>query len=178
MHTPLLILDVDGVLTDGGIILDDDGRELKRFHVTDGFAMRLWDKLGLTIAIITGRSSGVVKHRMNDLKIPPHNVFQGSPDKLVDLQAIWSATGYTPEQTAYVGDDWPDLQAMKAVAYPIAPSNARPEIKAIARYTTAAPGGQGAVREAIEHLLVKMNRMEEAVRLYDPGHGRSSKPTF
>src|SRR6478609_5467467 len=107
-------MDVDGVLTDGGIIFNDDGVESKRFNVLDGFAIKLAQKLGIHTAIITGRSSGVVAARAKDLTIP--HVYQGSKDKLADLRALSAATGVPPERTAFIGDDWPDLTVMRAVA--------------------------------------------------------------
>ena len=169
MDIRLLLMDVDGVLTDGGLILDDNGVQYKRFNVVDGFAIRLWMKMGLHVGIVTGRTSGVVSRRAAELGIPDAHVIQHSKDKVVDAKAIAAHVGVTLEQTAFVGDDWPDFGVMRAVGYPIAPSNARVEIAAIAKHLTAAAGGYGAVREAVEHLLTQMGRMDEARALYDPG---------
>jgi len=162
----LIAMDVDGVLTDGGIIFDAHGVETKRFDVTDGFAIKLAQKLGIATAIITGRSSTVVAHRAADLGIAL--VRQGSKDKLADLRALCAQRGHKPERTAYIGDDWPDLTVMRAVALAIAPANAAPEVKKIAHLVTAATGGHGAVREAIEHILRITGRHQQALRMYDP----------
>ncbi|MFM9996017.1 MAG: KdsC family phosphatase [Phycisphaerales bacterium] len=161
----LLALDVDGVLTDGSIVIDDDGRETKRFNVRDGFGIALWRKLGFTVAIITGRKSLVVEHRARELGIDP--VIQGSTDKSASLDEVLARTGIAAANAAFVGDDWPDIPAMRRVGYPIAVGDADPRVKAIARYVTTLPGGRGAVREAIEHLLTLQGLMERAVRLYD-----------
>ena len=166
----LLILDVDGVLTDGGIYVASDGSELKRFQVADGLALRVWAKLGLKSAIITGRSGEVVLHRMADLNVS--EVIQGSKDKATALTDVVRSTGADLAHTAYLGDDWPDLPALKRVAYPMAVSNAAPQVKKLAKYVTSAPGGHGAVREAIEHLLVRNNLMDRALSLYDGTDGR------
>lgn len=176
----LIAMDVDGVLTDGGIVFDDAGHELKRFSVTDGFAIKLAQRLGIATAIITGRTSMVVTKRAQDLGITL--VKQGSKDKLADLRAICAEHSPTlrPERTAYIGDDWPDLAVMRAVALAIAPANAVPEVKKAAHLVTTARGGHGAVREAIEHVLRSTGRFNEALRLYDqsPPDGPATPPTF
>lgn len=173
----LIAMDVDGVLTDGGIIFDDHGTESKRFNVLDGFAIKLAQKLGYQTAIITGRSSGVVARRAADLGIP--HVYQGSKDKLADLHALCKAANLRPERTAYIGDDWPDLTVMRAVGLAIAPASAVPEVKKTAHFVTSASGGHGAVREAIEHILRLSGRHNEALRLYDPtaADGKDARPT-
>ena len=178
LHIDLIAMDVDGVLTDGGIIFNDSGVESKRFNVLDGFAIKLAQKLGIHTAIITGRSSGVVTARAKDLDIP--HVCQMSKDKLADLRAISATTGVPLERTAFIGDDWPDLTVMRAVALPIAPANATAEIKKIAHIVTAATGGHGAVREAIDHILRVTGRYDQALRLYDPApsDGSATRPTY
>ncbi len=166
----LLALDVDGVLTDGGIYVDDDGRESKRYDVVDGFALRLWAKLGYASAIITGRGGGTVLHRAAYLGIA--HVATNVADKGAALVELTKATGIEPANIAFLADDWPDLPILRRVGYPMAVANARPEVKAVARHVTTASGGHGAVREAIEHLLAGHGRMGEALALYDPTHGR------
>lgn len=161
----LLILDVDGVMTDGSIYLDDDGRETKRFHVRDGFGIKLWQKLGLQVAIITGRSGRVVQHRARELGIAL--VTQGAADKSAALDQLLARVGLTPAQTAYLGDDWPDLGPMKRVAYPMAVADADARILAAAAYITSRPGGHGAVREAIDHLIEAKSLLDPARSLYD-----------
>jgi 3-deoxy-D-manno-octulosonate 8-phosphate phosphatase (KDO 8-P phosphatase) len=161
----LLILDVDGVMTDGSIYLDDDGRETKRFHVRDGFGIKLWQKLGLRVAIITGRSGRVVQHRARELGITL--VIQGAADKSAALDDLLGRAGLSTAQTAYLGDDWPDLGPMKRVAYPMAVADADGRILAAAVYTTTRPGGHGAVREAIDHLIGAKGLLDRARGLYD-----------
>jgi 3-deoxy-D-manno-octulosonate 8-phosphate phosphatase (KDO 8-P phosphatase) len=160
----LLCLDVDGVLTDGSILIDDHGVETKRFHVRDGSGIRMWLNLGLHIALITGRSGNVVKHRAKELGIT--HIIQGSKDKCADCHGILKTLGYDMSHTAMLGDDLPDLPLLKAVAYPMAVADASPEVKQRAAFTTLLPGGRGAVREAIEHLLKAQNRWDEAMRLF------------
>ena len=149
----LIIFDVDGVLTDGTINIDDDGNETKKFNVRDGYGMRMWLSLGFKIAIITGRSGDALKHRVESLKIPHQMLIQGSKDKSVSLDLILSRAGVDASKAAFLGDDWPDLPAMRRVGYPMAVADAEPEIIEIAGYVTARPGGRGAARDAIAHLL-------------------------
>lgn len=165
----LLVLDVDGVMTDGGIIIDDEGRETKVFHVRDGFGIRLWQRLGGEAAIITGRSSRVVSHRAAELRI--QHVMQGVADKAEALAALLARSGRTARETAAIGDDLNDLPLLAAVGYPLAVADAAPEVRRAARFVTSRPGGRGAVREAIEHLLIAQGRWSEAVGLFaPPGH--------
>ncbi|MBY0396193.1 MAG: HAD hydrolase family protein [Thermoleophilia bacterium] len=176
-------MDVDGVLTDGGIVFDGEGGELKRFCVTDGFAIKLAQRLGIATAVITGRSSAVVARRADDLGIKPSLVRQGSKDKLADLRSLCAEHGLRIERTAYIGDDWPDLGVMRVVALAIAPANAAPEVKKIAHLVTSARGGHGAVREGIEHVLRVTGRFSDALHLYDqpsspPADGPATRPTY
>lgn len=161
----LLVLDVDGVLTDGSIMLDDCGREVKRFCASDGVGLRTWARLGYRAAVITGRGGTAVRHRLADLGIA--EVVQSSKDKVAALAGVVERTGVPLARAAYIGDDWPDLPPMRRVAYPIAVANAAAAVREAARFTTTRRGGDGAVREAIEHLLDKMGRMGDALRLYD-----------
>jgi len=160
----LLVLDVDGVMTDGGIIIDDDGRETKVFHVRDGFGIRLWQRLGGEAAIITGRCSRVVTHRAAELHIT--HVMQDVRDKGAALRTLLDRTGLQPEQAAAIGDDLNDLPLLAAVGYPMSVADAALEVRKAARFVTSRPGGRGAVREAIEHLLVAQRRWSEAVNLF------------
>lgn len=160
----LLVLDVDGVLTDGRIIIDDEGRETKHFDVRDGAGLSAWRRLGYQTAIITGRSSMVVTHRARELRIG--QVIQGCRDKRSALQTVLERSGVSAAQCAVMGDDLPDLGMMRACGYPIAVADACPEILAEAAHVTAARGGRGAVREAVEHLLRSTGRWGEAVALY------------
>ena len=161
----LLVLDVDGVLTDGRIALDDHGVERKFFHVRDGAGLRIWQTLGYEVAIITGRSSLALRHRADELRI--RTVHQGVKDKGAVIDAVRESYGLTPEQVAVVGDDLPDLAMMNRCGFPIAVADAAPEIRARAVWVTEAKGGHGAVRECVEYLLKARDRWEDAVRLYE-----------
>jgi len=156
----LLCLDVDGVMTDGVIAIDDRGIETKRFHVRDGTGIRMWMKLGFHVAIITGRSGMAVHHRAKELGIP--HVIQGSADKGAALAALLEQLGLKRMQAAMLGDDLPDVPAMRAVGYPMAVADAALPVRRLAKFTTELPGGRGAVREAIEHLLKAKGRLDEA----------------
>lgn len=140
----LLCLDVDGVLTDGTVALDDLGHETKRFHARDGLGIRLWTRLGGQVAVITGRSGLAVRHRLEELGV--RLLYSGSADKLHDLHAALRETGLTPAEAAFVGDDLPDLPAMRACGYPVAVRDAAQEVLAIARYVTAAPAVRMSLR--------------------------------
>jgi 3-deoxy-D-manno-octulosonate 8-phosphate phosphatase (KDO 8-P phosphatase) len=150
----LLILDVDGVLTDGGIIRDDAGQQLKRFHVRDGAGLVMWRRLGKQVAIITGKESPVVAHRAEELGI--ELVYQNVANKREVFEELCEQINIRPSQVAYVGDDLPDLPVMRRVAQPIAVADAVEEVRAVARYVTKYPGGYGAVRDAIEYLCKEM----------------------
>lgn len=161
----LLCLDVDGVLTEGAVVLDAEGRELKVFSVRDGLGLVLWQRLGGRVAVITGRSSPAVDRRMQELGVSM--VRQGSKDKAQELRSIAAEAGVPAEQVAFVGDDLPDLPAMRACGYPVAVQDAAPEVRAAAAFVTAAPGGKGAVREVVEHLLRAQDRWNDALAMFD-----------
>ena len=118
----LLILDVDGVLTDGGIIRDDSGQQIKRFHVRDGAGIVLWRRMGKDIAIITGKESDVVSHRAHELGI--EHLYQNVGNKLEAYDQLKEELGVADNQVAYIGDDLPDLPVMRRVAAPIAVADA------------------------------------------------------
>lgn len=166
-HLRLLCLDVDGVLTDGGILIDDHGHETKRFHVHDGAGMRLWRSIGLEIAVITGRRGMALRHRLEELGI--RIVEGGAQDKVAAFGRIIRELGIDASQAAMVGDDLPDLPLLRVCGYAVAVPDAVAEVKAVARYITARPGGNGAVRDAIEHLLHAMGRWDEAVSRFVGG---------
>jgi 3-deoxy-D-manno-octulosonate 8-phosphate phosphatase (KDO 8-P phosphatase) len=146
-----LLLDVDGVLTDGGIIYDDDGRELKQFHVRDGSALKYWQLAGKRAGILTGRSSKVVEVRAKELGIEP--VIQGATHKLTAYRDVIASLGVQVQQVAFVGDDLPDIPVLRDCGLAIAVADACPEVIAEGHFVTRAPGGRGAVREAIEFIL-------------------------
>ncbi len=166
----LLVLDVDGVLTDGSIMVDDHGTESKRFHVRDGFAIRAAMSLGLQVAVLTGRSTRAVTIRLADLGV--ELFLQGVADKAVGLDTLCQMAGVDPQQAAYVGDDLIDLPAMRRCGYPMAVADASPEVRDVARYVTTIPGGHGAVRNAIEHLLKAQGQWDKVVDRYSGGQPR------
>jgi 3-deoxy-D-manno-octulosonate 8-phosphate phosphatase (KDO 8-P phosphatase) len=147
----LLVLDVDGVLTDGGIIYSDAGHEIKQFHVRDGSGLKLWHWLGKRAAILSGRSSNVVNVRAAELDVAP--VVQGARDKLPAYRQIVKDCGLEPAQVCVVGDDIPDLPMLRNSGLAVAVADACADVQAIAHYITRAPGGRGAVREVIEWVL-------------------------
>lgn len=154
----LLCLDVDGVLTDGRIMLDSSGQEIKAFHVRDGLGIKLWQQAGHAVAIITSRSSPAVTHRAAELGI--EHVFQGCRDKHQALEELLGRLGISHGETAAMGDDLPDLPVLSSVGLPIAVSDAAPEVREAAKWITSTPGGHGAVRECIEKLLQHQGHWE------------------
>ncbi len=161
----LLSLDVDGVLTNGSINLDDLGRETKRFHVRDGFGISTWRRLGYHTAIITGRQGMAVHHRATEMGID--TVIQGRPDKRQAFDVMLKQLDVHPEQVAHIGDDLPDLPVMRRCGYPIAVADAVSEVRDAASFVTVRPGGHGAVREAVEHLLQSRDQWSGVVDSYD-----------
>lgn len=147
----LLLLDVDGVLTDGRIIVDDRGVETKHFHVRDGQGISLLRRSGIDVGFITGRLSQAVRHRAKDLRVSL--VFQGVQDKLLIYEKIKKKTRLTDEQIAYVGDDVIDLPVLRCVGLAVMVGEGSAELKPYADYVTLARGGMGAVREVAEMLL-------------------------
>jgi 3-deoxy-D-manno-octulosonate 8-phosphate phosphatase (KDO 8-P phosphatase) len=161
----LLLTDVDGVLTDGSIVIDSHGTEVKRFHVRDGAGMVAWTKCGLKLGIITGRPSPVTMLRAAELRVD--FVEQcGAMSKVTALENICQRAGVEPSGVAFIGDDLADLPVLTRVGYPIAVGDAVEEVRGVAKYVTRATGGRGAVREAIEHLLKGMGRWDEVVEEY------------
>ena len=160
----LLILDVDGVLTDGGIIRDDAGQQIKRFHVRDGAGIVLWKRLQKDVAIITGKESNVVALRAEELSI--QHVYQNIGNKLEAYDQIKDELGVKDAESAYIGDDLPDLPVMRRVAVPIAVADAAEEVRAVAKYVTKYPGGYGAVRDAIEFLCKEMGVWQQVLDRY------------
>ena len=147
----LLVLDVDGVLTDGSISYTSDGVEIKRFHVRDGSGLKFWHLAGKRSAILSGRSSAAVEIRAAELGIS--TVLQGRSEKLPAFETILRELGLTADRVCAVGDDLPDLPVLRGAGVGVAVADACPELRNAADFVTAAPGGRGAVREAIEWLL-------------------------
>lgn len=148
-----LILDVDGVLTSGRIVYDDQGKELKAFHVRDGSAIVRWQKTSRHIGIISGRTSHAVTHRARELGIKSDAVLQGQADKELGLSLLLRQWNIEKHQVAYMGDDLPDLCIIKQVGLGIAPADAHMAVLRSAQLVTRLPGGQGAVGEVIELIL-------------------------
>lgn len=161
----LIVLDVDGVLTDGSFYLDDAGREFKRFNIKDGLGLRAWQRAGFRVGIITGRSGGAVQHRCAELGIA--EVVLGSGDKVAALEAMCERLGVKMSQAAYMGDDWPDLGVMRRVGFPASPADAVKLVQQASCWVSTHPGGQGAVRELCELLLEAKGLMPRAVGHYD-----------
>jgi 3-deoxy-D-manno-octulosonate 8-phosphate phosphatase (KDO 8-P phosphatase) len=147
----LLVLDVDGVLTDGGLVYRESGEETKRFHVHDGFALVAALKAGLQVAVVSGRASAAVTRRMAELGIV--EVHQGVGDKVQAVETLRERLGLAPREVAVMGDDLPDLPAMRRAGLALAPANAVAEVKRAAQWIARRRGGDGAVREAVEMLL-------------------------
>ena len=163
-HIQLLLLDVDGVLTDGSIIYDDDGRETKIFNAKDGFGIKLLMQAGIKVGIVTGRSSKALCHRCDNLGI--QFLFDGVQDKAAILTRIVSQTGIDAEYAAFMGDDLPDLPLMKRTGMSITVADAHEMVCQTADWTTQAPGGRGAVREVCEALLKARGLWDEVVDKY------------
>jgi 3-deoxy-D-manno-octulosonate 8-phosphate phosphatase (KDO 8-P phosphatase) len=147
----LAVFDVDGVFTDGRIWMGTDGVEYKAFSVRDGVGVKQLLAAGIEVAIISGRASSAVDRRMAELGV--QRVVQGCDDKAGALAALLRDTGIAPDRTAYLGDDTPDLPALRSVGLPAAVADAHPEVLAAAAWTASLPGGCGAVREFCEFLL-------------------------
>jgi 3-deoxy-D-manno-octulosonate 8-phosphate phosphatase (KDO 8-P phosphatase) len=147
----LLVLDVDGVMTDGRIVMNDLGQELKFFNVRDGHGIRLLLYAGVEVAIITGRSSETVRLRAADLGITM--VYQGVKDKETICKKIMTEKGFKKDQVCCMGDDLPDIPMLRCAGLPVAVADATIETREAALYVTKAPGGYGAVREMCEIIL-------------------------
>ncbi|MEQ8208782.1 MAG: HAD-IIIA family hydrolase [Lacipirellulaceae bacterium] len=160
----LILTDVDGVLTDGGVILDNQGVESKRFSIRDGQGIRLWQQAGGQVGIVTGRSSQIVKLRAAELDIDI--LRQGVKDKLPMVEGIVAEQELTLEQVAYVGDDLPDLPVIKRVGLGVAVADAAEECRKGAAYVTSVGGGRGALRELIEVILKNTDRWEGAIKQF------------
>lgn len=155
----LILLDVDGTLTDGGIYRGNNGEELKKFNVKDGYAIVNAQKLGIEFGIITGRESELVRTRANELNIK--YLYQGISEKTVILDEIMRITGLQKEEIAYMGDDLNDIKIMKKLGFSGTPLDGANEVKIIADFISSKNGGEGAVREFIEAVLKKDNLFQK-----------------
>ena len=160
----LLILDVDGVLTDGKIIYNDRGEEIKAFNVRDGHGLKLLMRAGIGITLITGRKSKVVLHRARDLGIK--NVYQRVTNKIEVYEKILKAKKLKDENVGFVGDDLVDIPVLKRVGFSAAVGDAIPEVREVADYVASKKGGEGAVREICELLLKVQNKWDAITERY------------
>lgn len=164
MNIKWILLDVDGVLSDGAIVYNNEGQEWKAFNAQDGLGIAAARLMGYKLGIITGRTSYIVERRAKELKFD--FLEMGAKHKSQSIRELCDREGISPAEIAYMGDDLNDLAPLSMVGLPLAPANGREEIKAKAIYVTQACGGYGAVREAIEYILKKAGKWEEAVARY------------
>ena len=164
----LLVTDVDGVMTDGKIVLDDRGVETKYFHVRDGLAFSLWHRAGKQSAILSGRKAPAVSLRAADLKIA--HVLQGHEHKEAPLRTLITQLGLSPRQVCYVGDDLPDLPPLLAVGLAACPLDAAAEVKEAAHLITEAHGGNGTIREIVEVILKSQGTWMNLIGALAPLH--------
>src|SRR5262249_41427619 len=157
----LLVVDVDGVLTDGVIAVDDLGVETKHFHVRDGLAYALWHRAGKQAAILSGRRAAAVEHRAQELKIA--HVLQGFDRKDEAFRALLRQLGLAARQACYVGDDLPDLPVLRAAGLAACHTDAAVEVREAAHLVASAPGGRGVIREIVEIILKSQRRWETLI---------------
>ena len=157
----LLLLDVDGVLTDGCLYFDAKGEALKVFHVRDGHGIKMVQRAGLEVALLSGRRSDAAYHRARELGIS--RFYEGLRDKVAVLEELLAALNLTPREVAMVADDLVDLPVLARVGLGVAVADAAPEVQAAAHWTTSLPGGRGAVRQVTDLLLQAQGKWEEIV---------------
>jgi 3-deoxy-D-manno-octulosonate 8-phosphate phosphatase (KDO 8-P phosphatase) len=161
----MLILDVDGVMTDGRIIMDDGGREIKNFDVRDGHGLKMIQRYGITVVLLTGRKSAVVRHRAHDLGIK--DVYQGSLNKKEVLEKILKKHQLGVDAAAFLGDDIVDIPVLKCVGFSAAVADALDVVKKSVDYVMKSGGGRGAVRELCELLLQAQGKWPEIAAKYE-----------
>jgi 3-deoxy-D-manno-octulosonate 8-phosphate phosphatase (KDO 8-P phosphatase) len=160
----LILSDVDGVMTDGGIHVLDDGRQIVTFHIRDGMGVRLWREAGKQFGIVTGRDVAAVRHRAAELSL---DIVQlGVDDKLPAVDRIAGELMLSREQVCYIGDDLLDLAAIRAVGLGVAVADAAEDVRRAAKYTTSVPGGQAPIREVVELILKNTGRWADVVQRY------------
>lgn len=160
----LLLLDVDGVLTDGSLLIDEAGRTVHRFNIKDGMGIRAWQSCGLNVGLLSARSGRAVTLRARELDIDLMTL--GAADKLTGYENLCKQIGVTDEQVAYIGDDLNDLPVLCRVGLPIAPADAAAEVRQVAQLVTEARGGRGCVREAVEYVLKKKGLWDQVLERY------------
>ena len=160
----MLVLDVDGVLTDGSIIIDANGTESKRFNLLDGHGIRMWHRAGFSSAIISGRGAGATIARAKQLEI--EHVYENCHQKLECFEKLLADTKVEPDKIVYIGDDVLDIPVIRRVGFGVAVCNASDDTKEHADYITKKPGGSGAVREVIEYILKAKGVWAELMERY------------
>jgi len=160
----LVLFDVDGVLTDGSVVYAQAGSELKAFNTKDGFGIRLLREAGVEVGLITARSSEAVQRRAQDLKLA--HVYQGVRNKIEAFDRILAEQKLTPQQVAYMGDDWLDLPLLSRVGLAVTTADAVAEVKAVAHYVTRQAGGRGAGRELCDLIIEAKGLREELLARY------------
>ena len=160
----MLVLDVDGVLTDGRILVDENGVESKFFSIVDGHGIKMCKRSGLLVAFLSGRKSGPTKQQADELAVD--YCLQGCLDKAASIKELEKLSGVTTGEMAYVGDDLSDLPVIRSVGFGAAVANAAEQVKQAADYVTTRTGGDGAVREIIEYILKKTGRWEGLMQRY------------
>jgi len=162
----LLILDVDGVLTDGTVAINNDGSDTKFFNSIDGHGIRLWRRVGLKVAFLSGRTSEATACRAKELGVD--YIFQDCHNKLAVIERLVGQLGLSVQELACIGDDLPDLPLISYVGFGVAVANAVDEVKQHADYVTTRRGGSGAVREVIEYILKDTGKWQELMKRYLP----------
>lgn len=160
----LVIFDVDGVLTDGSLFFGDDGQEYKAFYSRDGLGIKLLQRTGVEVGVITARESQLVVHRMNNLGID--HLYQGRLNKMEAFEEMLKKLGITPEQTAYAGDDVVDLPVMKKAGLAVAVQDAHPFVKKHAHWITEHNGGRGAARDLCELIMEAQGTLDEQLHAF------------
>jgi 3-deoxy-D-manno-octulosonate 8-phosphate phosphatase (KDO 8-P phosphatase) len=160
----LLVLDVDGVLTDGGLIVNCDGTESKMFNALDGHGIRMWRRAGLKVAFLSGRYSDPTDHRARQLDV--EYCIQNCHNKLDSIKQLLEEANITPDKVAFVGDDLMDIPVIRYVGFGAAVADAADETRHYADFVTTLNGGGGAVREVIEYILKQAGKWQQVVERY------------
>jgi 3-deoxy-D-manno-octulosonate 8-phosphate phosphatase (KDO 8-P phosphatase) len=166
-HIRLLLLDVDGVLTDGTLLYSSSGEEFKAFNTQDGFGITLLRQAGVQTGVITARKSEMVQRRAEELQMA--HIYQGARKKNTAFREILKTTGLKPFEVAYMGDDWLDLVLLQQVGLSLTPANGADELKETVHYVTPRPGGHGAVRDACNLILSARGELHKLLREYTLG---------
>ncbi len=166
----LMAFDVDGVLSEGSLFYTDEGVEMKAFNSLDGLGMKMLQRAGITVAIITGRKATCVEHRMKNLGIDI--LYQGVADKVEALNDLLAKQGVSADEAGYMGDDIVDLRIMDACGFSAAPADCHELVKSYARMMSTKIGGRGAVREVCEFILDAQGKLDEALAPYLPARAK------